>query len=150
MYADYYAIDAHLFSLNQVGCSDSQGAWNKAVFKRTVKVSLDPFPCDLPLGSPADNVGRPLCPSFPQETSCYPVHRAPYRCLHCVSTSLASFAKGSEMCRRLGEEISYQIQQEAELFDFRQSHDVQPLMLVRALSEPLCPLHRRGTALGST
>eukprot|EP00730_Choanoeca_flexa_P005514 TRINITY_DN11964_c0_g1_i2.p1 TRINITY_DN11964_c0_g1~~TRINITY_DN11964_c0_g1_i2.p1 ORF type:complete len:582 (+),score=99.92 TRINITY_DN11964_c0_g1_i2:56-1747(+) len=109
MYADYYAIDAHLFSLNLVGCTDSQGAWNKKVFKRALKGLLAVL-------------------------------------LSLKKRPVIRFAKGSDACRQLGEEVSYQIDQQAEVFDFRQSHDVQPLlMIIDRRDDPVTPMLNQWT-----
>ena len=43
------------------------------------------------------------------------------------------YAAGSDACRELAKDMGFAIQEEAELFDFRQAHDVPPLLLVCAL-----------------
>ncbi|EDQ93117.1 uncharacterized protein MONBRDRAFT_13583 [Monosiga brevicollis MX1] len=94
MYADYLAVDKHLFSFNLVGCAIEGGqSWNKGIFKRCVKGLLAVL-------------------------------------LALKKRPAIRYAAGSQLCKKLGEELSYQIQQEAELFDFRQTADAQPLVLL--------------------
>jgi hypothetical protein len=92
-FADYYAINHHVFSVNLSPVLASPAAWDKTALHRTAQALASVM-------------------------------------LSLKKRPAIRFAAGSEPCHELAKELSFMMQQEAELFTFHQSLDVPPVLMV--------------------
>jgi len=108
-FADYYAVNHHVFSVNQSPVLASPTAWDKSVLQRTCQALASVM-------------------------------------LSLKKRPAIRYAASSEPCHELAKELSYMMQQEAELFTFHQSLDVPPvLMILDRRDDPVTPLLNQWT-----
>ena len=109
VFADYQAINPHLFSLGVPTCLDAPTSWSRSSLERCTKGLVSVL-------------------------------------LSLKKRPALRYQGGSEACKRLAKEVAYTMQQEAGLFDFRQAHDVPPLLLLLdRRDDPVTPLLNQWT-----
>lgn len=106
-YADYFAVSAHAFSFNIVGCS--------------VGKSWDP--------DKQERVNQGLLALL----------------LSLRKKPVIRYQSSSQMCRRLAEGVMQKMNQEAGLFEFRQSEIAPILLIVDRTDDPVTPLLNQWT-----
>jgi hypothetical protein len=138
MFGDYLAVHKHLFSTNLSPCLATPTSWDKPALLRSREVRLFAFEGVICLRV-SGRVRRP--PLFNMLSGLAPRQGLISVLLSLKKRPAIRYAAGSDACRELAKDMGFAIQEEAELFDFRQAHDVPPLLLVRG-GDVLQPRHR--------
>lgn len=123
-FADFLAVNPHLVSWNQIGVlGDSPSTWRREAFERTSEGLLS-----LLLALKKRPVIRLVEGGGGEGCGCCLFHTLGVWLI--IQSRLCSYQQSSDLCRRLGEEINECMQHESSLFDFRQTHDAPPILLV--------------------